>query len=108
MDNNTGYDGWKFIEMEEGEARQAETVQERVKKALKDNGYPESVAETLSVTFKKCTLTISAEEARSGASHQFADGQPFIRMEIAAKGKTFEDIAHDPTAQTVFYMMQMF
>ena len=107
MDNDTGYAGWKFIEMEEAEARQAKTVQSRVTKALEDNGYPASVIENLSVTFKKSTLTISGEEAFSGAWHSLADGQPFMRMEIAAKGKTFEDIAHDPTAQTVFYMMQL-
>ena len=107
MENNTGYAGWKFIEMDDSEQRQAKTVQERVKKALEDNGYPASVIENLSVTFKKATLTISDDEARSGAGHNLADGQPFMRMEIAAKGKTFEDAAHDPTAQTVFYMMQM-
>lgn len=106
-DNDTGYGGWKYIPMDAEESMQAMIVQILVAKQLKDAGYPASVVENLTVTFKKATLTISPEEARSGAWHGLADGQPFMRMEIAAKGKTFEDIATDPTAQTVFYMMQM-
>lgn len=75
--------------------------------AIAENGYAPSVRQNLSVTFKKATLSINAEEARGGAYHQLADGQPFYRMEIAASGKTIFDADKDQSAALAFYLMQV-
>ena len=107
MDNDTGYGGWKYVPLEDHEERQAKAIQERLVREMQEGGYPQVAIDNLRVTFKKATLTISEEERRSGAGHSLADGKPFMRLEIEAKGRTFMDAQHDPAAQVVLYMMQL-
>ena len=106
MSKETGYAGWKFIEMDDLEKRTATSIAKIIDKTIERSGYDSSVRQNLSVTFQKAVLTISADEARSGAGHGLADGQPFYRMEIAAGDKTIFDADKDQTAALVFYLMQ--
>jgi hypothetical protein len=84
----------------------AGSISRLVDRIVKDSGYDDSVRKNLSVTFRKAVLTISEEEARSGAGHSLADGKPFYRMEISAGDKTIFDAENDQTAALVFYLMQ--
>ena len=106
MKNDTGYDGWKYIEMTDDEKFGVTAVAKIVDKVIEESGYAPSVRQSLNITFKKATLTISKEEAFSGAWHALADGKPFYRLEISAAGKTIMDAGHDQSAALVFYLMQ--
>lgn len=106
MDNNTGYAGWKFIEMNDDEKAAVTLVAKMIDAVIVKSGYDSTVRNNLTVTFKKAVLTIDNEEARSGAFHQLADGKPFYRMEIAAGNKTIFEAQNDQSAALVFYLMQ--
>lgn len=106
MSNNTGYAGWKFIEMDDEEKATVTSIAKVIDAVVEKAGYDSSVRQNLSVTFRKAVLTIDDQEARTGAFHTLADGKPFYRMEIAAGNKTIFDADKDQTAALVFYLMQ--
>jgi len=106
MSNDTGYAGWKYVEMDDEEKATVTSIAKIIDAVVEKAGYDSSVRNNLSVTFKKAVLTIADDEARSGAWHKLADGKPFYRMEIAAGDKTIFDADKDQTAALVFYLMQ--
>ncbi len=106
MSKNTGYAGWKFIEMDDSEKAEATLVAQIVDAAIAETGYDPSVRNNLTVTFQKAVLTIDKDEAFSGAYHQLADGKPFYRMEIGAGNKTIFEAQNDQSAALVLYLMQ--
>jgi hypothetical protein len=106
MSNDTGYAGWKYVEMDDEEKASVTSIAKIIDAVVEKAGYDSSVRNNLSVTFKKAVLTIDKDAASSGAWHSLADGKPFYRMEIAAGDKTIFDADKDQTAALVFYLMQ--
>ncbi|MBU0801092.1 MAG: hypothetical protein KKA05_08820 [Alphaproteobacteria bacterium] len=108
MTNDSGYAGWVNLPLDASEEADLKDCQQKIQHALEVFGYPQDVRDNLKVAFTKASLTIDGIEARSGAGHQLADGQPFYRLEIAANGKTLEDgMRNDKTVATLMMLFQM-
>lgn len=107
MDNDTGYKGWRYEPLNADEQAMADKTQADLNGIIRRSGYDPTIPDRLTITFRKATLTISPEEARTGAGHGFADGQPFYRLTMQVKGKSLQD-HNDQAVKLSFHMMQAF
>ena len=74
----TGYTGWTWLDLSAGEDSVARTLSASFNRIVKMEGGP-----AMELTIRKAALTISQDEARSGAGHRLADGQPFYHCRIS-------------------------
>lgn len=82
-----------------------------LKRTILSYGFSQKAVDDLNFSLKKYTLDISADEARGGAFHNYADGKPFYELTIAAPG-TFRDMVKmpqgvRPTEMEDLYQSQM-
>lgn len=78
----TGYKGWTELPLDKEEQEYADKLEDIAHEWMIERGMPETAAKSIRFAFEKASLTISPEEARSGAGHNLADGQPFYRLTI--------------------------
>lgn len=96
-----GYSNWEVLELNEDEQIEAGFLADTLTNQF-NKAFPEAEG-TLKVTFEKASLTIDAEERRSGAFHNLADGKPFYRLYIEG-GSMSEPEA--PATQYVFLLIR--
>lgn len=74
---------------------------EKIRATIVANGFSKEAADLLDFKLTRHTLSISLEDARSGAFHVFADGDPFYAINIKAPGSMM-DIGNstDPSKMT--------
>ena len=82
-----GYSGWQWLNLDANESKDVSFLQASFQQALQQRGFAPDTVKNLTVAIEKASLTISPDEARSGAFHMLADGQPFYRM-IFSSGTT--------------------
>lgn len=63
-----------------------DTGVQKIRDTIVRHGFSKEAADQLSFTISQHTLTISEEQARSGAWHMQADGKPFYAVIVSAPG----------------------
>jgi hypothetical protein len=100
-----GYSGWQWLNLDANEAKDVSFLQASFQQALQQSGFAADTLKNLTVGVEKASLTISPDEARSGAGHMLADGQPFYRMTLSSGTSMFR-----PTEalQTLMILVQYY
>lgn len=76
-DQTTGYSAWQWLDMNEDEQRCVGLL-----KVAFNTVAAKAGVQGYTFDIRKASLTISTDEARSGAYHQLADGTPFYRLSV--------------------------
>lgn len=79
IDNNTGYAGWQWLELDADDQQRLGAF-----RAMFNNAAEHVGIVGYEFDLQKASLTISNEEARSGAFHNLAGGEPFYRISMTA------------------------
>ena len=73
----------------------------KIRKTIQSYGFSKEAADSIDFELTRHTLAISLEEARSGAFHVYADGNPFFALTIKAPGSLLDiGDASQPTKMT--------
>ena len=100
---DSGYKGWTELPLDKDEQEIADSLEKTLHSQMQLCGMSEEDAQSIRFAFKKATLTIDAEEARSGAHHSLADGQPFYTLMISSDND-LEGKDGPYSVQTLFMM----
>jgi hypothetical protein len=84
------YDHATELDMSAQETAEVEAGLKKVRDTILRHGFAQEAVDALSFKVTKYSLNISDEEARGGAFHIHAGGQPFYAINLSAPGSLME------------------
>ena len=98
------FEGLDTINMTADDRFGAITLASRFHDAL-ESGLDEETARSIKLGITKAALIISDEEKAAGLNHKLADGDPFFRITLDARGKVAE---MNDAVKTVLHVMEAY
>ena len=80
------YQGAEELPLSPSTQAAADAGAEKLREMIVRLGFAKEAADSIQFNIRSYTLTITPEEARTGAGHPYADGKPFYEIQITAPG----------------------